>query len=286
MKRKIVGVALGILVVLVGAVLVFGLHGLYMIWRHEVFVPATYETVTPPLPFATTGGPRVLVFSKTNGFRHVDAIPAANALLARFAEEEAWDIHFSENAATHVANTLDHIDLVVWNNVSGDVLTPEQRSDFKAWLSDGGRVLAMHATGGDPVYQWDWHPAEFIRAQFIGHPILPQFQNAVVHIEDQSHPAMAHLPERWTVKDEWYSFKTSPRDQVHVLASLDESTYWPTLVGPFGDLRMGDHPIIWHHAVGQGVVFYTALGHRAETYEDPDYQTLLKNAALWLLDLD
>lgn len=261
-----------------------GGHSVYVLWRHEVFVAPTFDE-TPPDIDVTGPPPRVLVFSKTNSFRHVDAIPAANALFARFAEEEGWTIVFTENAAVHAEELLDDFDLAVWNNVSGNVLTAEQREAFRSWLEGGGRVLAIHAAGGDPAYQWAWHPAEFIRAQFIGHPILPQFQEAVVIIEDREHPATRHLPERWVFKDEWYSFKTSPRERVNVLASLDEDTYRPALAGPFGNLRMGDHPIIWHHEVAAGAVFYTALGHRAAAYHDPNYQKLLRNAARWLLSL-
>jgi len=283
-RKRMLRIGVGVLLPVLGVLAVVGVYGVYTLWRHEVFVAPTFDH-TPPTIDPNAPEPQVLVFSKTNSFRHVDAIPAANALFERFASEEGWSIVFTENGAVHQPDLLDGFALAVWNNVSGDVLTAEQRDAFKAWLEGGGKVLAIHATGGDPAYNWAWHPAKFIRAQFIGHPILPQFQDAVVLVEDREHSATRHLPEKWTFQDEWYSFKTSPREAVNVLASLDESTYRPALVGPFGDLRMGDHPIIWHHPVGAGTVFYSALGHRAEAYEDPDYQQLLRGAAQWLIGL-
>jgi hypothetical protein len=283
MNRRTLGkVFLSLLGLLALFAVLVGGNVVYTLWRHEVFVPPTFDE-TPPEIAAATAETRVLVFSKTNSFRHVDAIPAANELFRSFAEAEGWSITFTENAAVHNAAELEAFDLIVWNNVSGDVLTLDQRAAFRSWIEGGGPVLAIHATGGDPVYQWDWHPAAFIRAQFIGHPLLPQFQEAVVKVENRDHPAMTHLPANWTFKDEWYSFKTSPREKVHVLASLDESTYNPSLAGPFGSLRMGDHPIIWYHEVGKGTVFYSALGHRAAAYSDMAYRRLLVEAARWLL---
>ena len=48
---------------------------------------------------------------------------------------------------------------------------------------------------------------------------------------------------------------------------------------------MGDHPMIWHHKVGEGRVFYSALGHQASSYSNENYRTLLLEAAKWLLDI-
>lgn len=282
MKRIILRALLatvGLLLALTLLVAAFVLHDL---WRHEVFVAATYDHTPPTLSTSDTS-PRLLVFSKTNSFRHVDAIPAANNMFEDFAEAEGWSVELTENAAVHTPDLLKGFDLIVWNNVSGDVLTEEQRAAFKAYVEEGGKVLGIHATGGDPVYQWDWYPSKLIRAQFIGHPLVPHFQDATINIEDETHPAMAHLPDAWAFHDEWYSFQTSPRDEVHVLASLDEDTYSPSLIGPFGDLAMGDHPIIWYHEVGEGTVFYSALGHLAEAYADEQHRTLLREACTWLL---
>ena len=129
--------------------------GAYMKYRY--FPQASYDTVPPELP-EFQGGPRVLVFSKTNGYRHLEAIPAANALLQRLAQKNGWNVFVTENAAIHNRDDLGQFDLLVWANVSGDVLTTEQREVFQRYIETGGSVLALHATGGDPSYEWDWHP--------------------------------------------------------------------------------------------------------------------------------
>ena len=108
-----------------------------------------------------------------------------------------------------------------------------------------------------------------VGAYFASHPaVMP----AVVVIEDGNHPATAQLPTAWLRTDEWYAFRTNPRDAVHVLATVDESTYEP------GTSAMGtDHPIMWCHTIGAGRSWYTALGHTAESYVERDFRTHLWN---------
>ncbi|MBU6268663.1 MAG: ThuA domain-containing protein, partial [Sphingomonadales bacterium] len=74
----------------------------------------------------------------------------------------------------------------------------------------------------------------------------------------------------------------SPRAKGYgVLLAVDEKTYNPE--GMFGkNLRMGnDHPVVWWHCQGKGRVLYSALGHRAEAFAEPQNVTLLTNAIGW-----
>lgn len=284
MIKKILGLLA--LVLIAGALLAFGfVKGLGMVYNS----PPTYETVPPALPHLIAEH-KVLVFSKTNGFRHIEAIPAAKVLFSRLAQENGWGIAFTQNAAVHNATQLAQFDLVVWNNVTGDVLTNDQRAAFRTYVENGGTVLALHGSGGSRSYAWDWRPQELIKTQFVGHPMSPQFREATVLVEDTPHPSTKHLPKSFKHVEEWYSFANNPRDRVTVLATVREADYGPqnrtlleTLTGA-GELAMGDdHPIIWHHKVGAGTVYFTALGHMGEAYALPDYQILLEEAARWLI---
>jgi type 1 glutamine amidotransferase len=242
-----------------------------------------YETSAPPLP-ADLPRPAILVFSKTNGFRHEEAIPAANAMFAQIAREKGWGYVQTENGATFSSANLARFDAVVFNNVSGDVFTPEQRTALKGFIEHGGGFVGVHGAGGDNQYAWRWYVDSLIGAQFIGHPMDPQFQQATVKIEDKSHPATATLPDTLLRTDEWYSFAASPRRAgVRVLATLDEATYSPN--GFFGsDLRMGaDHPIAWWHCEGTGRTLYTAMGHNASAYAEPAYRSFLLGATEWAI---
>ena len=146
------------------------------------------------------------------------------------------------------------------------------------------------STGKMRVPLIDSYVDDIIGANYIGHPMGPQFQDATVIVEDRSHPASRHLPERFVQNDEWYSFEASPRGpEVHVLAVLDEATYQPEVKMLFvdQDLRMGDdHPVIWWRCVGRGRAIYSALGHGPWVYETPEVQGLLEGAISWAAGLE
>jgi uncharacterized protein len=262
------------------------LLGVLIVWQWDLFQRfflggvKIYETVPPTLP-ADIKRPAVLVFSKTNGFRHAETIDAASKLFTSLAAKNGWGIYQTENGATFSPTLLAKFDVVVFNNTSGDNFTADQRAAFKSFIERGGGFVGVHASGGDYSYAWDWYVNDLIGVQFINHTMQPQFQNATVRFENSSHPATKTLPATITRKDEWYSFEQSVRAKGYtILATLDEKSYIPK--ARFGaDIAMGDHPIIWSHCVGAGRAFYSAMGHLPEAYSEPHYQTLLDGAIKW-----
>ena len=283
MLRKIFKVFLW---ALLAAALVFGI----LVWRNwdaiqRVFLGGlkVYETTPPTLP-ADLKRPAILVFSKTNGFRHEEAIPAGNALFAGLAKDNGWGYFQTENGATFSPELLSRFDAVVFNNTSGDVFTPAQRAAFKGFVENGGGYVGIHAAGDNSHKAWGWYVDRIIGTNFIGHPLNPQFQEARVKVEDHTNPATLGLPAQWRRTDEWYSFDKSPRGGgVTVLATLDETTYSPK--GPLGqELAMGkDHPIVWSRCVGKGRIFYSAMGHTAGSFAEPNVRTMLIGATNWAL---
>jgi type 1 glutamine amidotransferase len=276
-------------VLLWALVLMLALFAISVAWNYDMIRRTmlggvkVYETVPPEVP-NDLKRPALLVFSKTNGFRHEEAIPAAHKLFATLAEENGWGRFQTENGATFNPAMLARFDAVVFNNVSGDVFTPEQRQALKDFIEKGGGFVGVHGSGGDFSYDWRWYVDHLIGAQFVGHPMDPQFQQATVRIEDGAHPATRGLPQAWRRTDEWYSFRKSPRKPgFHILATLDEATYSPK--GMWGqELAMGkDHPIVWWRCIGKGRVFYSAMGHQAEAYAEPHYRKMLLGALNWSL---
>ena len=60
------------------------------------------------------------------------------------------------------------------------------------------------------------------------------------------------------------------------LVSIDEATYDPEK-SPMGE----DHPLVWWHEVGEGQVFYSALGHTTTTYQEPQFRQFMRGAIVW-----
>jgi type 1 glutamine amidotransferase len=241
--------------------------------------PAPVMDQAPPaLPELAPGA--VLILSKTNGFRDPEQIDAARRVITQIVEDRDVAVFETENAAIVNRRDLAHFSTIVFNSTSGNIFTPEQRTAFQTWVENGGGVVLLHGAGGDPEYDWSWWPEVLIGAQFIGHSGRPkQFQVATVQVRDPAHPATGALPAEWSRTDEWYSFDRVPSgNDTRILATLDEGSY-----DPYPErVRMGaPHPIIWTRCVGRGRVFYSALGHKAETYSEPLHQRMIDGAIRW-----
>lgn len=240
---------------------------------------ARYDNEVPHFDSAI-GRPRVLLFEKINGFKDEPSVKAANAAIRKMAERKGWALSVTDKAGVFNAHSLRQFDVAIWNNISGDVLTLSQRSAFVDWLNRGGGYVGLHGSAGDPVYFWDWYADTLIGARFAGHPMNPQFQEARIVVE-KTHPLAGALPAEWRMTDEWYSFETNPRASgAEVVLTLDEGTYKPE--GAKGDLRMGDHPLAWTNCIGKGRMFYSAIGHLPQVYDQPQHVSLLEAAIAWV----
>jgi type 1 glutamine amidotransferase len=245
------------------------------------FWPTPVMDVEPPVLPRFTREHAVLIFSKTNGYRDDAQIKAANAALKSIAQGKGWDEFTSENAAVFNPEALARFEVIVLNSTSGNIFTDSQRTAFKQWIEQGGGLVALHGAGGDPHYDWKWYVEVLIGAQFIGHTSKPkQFQQGVIRVEDREHPATRSLPVEWRREEEWYAFDRVPSGYgTRILARLDESTYEQS-----PEQRMGDHPIIWTRCIGRGRVFFSALGHKAETYSEPLHLQMIGGALSWAVE--
>ncbi|MGP2437314.1 ThuA domain-containing protein [Streptomyces sp. JW3] len=207
-------------------------------------------------------GKKVLVFSKTAGFRH-DAIPEGIAALKELGAPAGITVTATEEAKQFTTANLAKYDAVAFLSTTGDVLNAEQQTAFENYVRGGGGYLGVHAAA-DTEYDWQFYGG-LVGAYFDSHPAQ---QQATVRVEDQDHPATAHLDDTWARTDELYNYRTNPRDRVKVLATLDETTYQ-------GGTMKGDHPIAWCQSYEGGRSFYTGLGHTKESYAEEAFRAHL-----------
>jgi type 1 glutamine amidotransferase len=214
---------------------------------------------------------RVLVFTRTTGFRH-DSIPAGIELVERLGREHGFVVETSENPRRFTPKSLRAFRVVVFLNTTGDVLDKRQQSALEGWVRGGGGWVGVHSAA-DTEHAWPFYGKLLgDGAWFVSHPAI---QTAEVEVENATHASTAHLPPRLPFMDEWYNFRVDPRGFAHVLLSLDESTYDP------GPGAMGDHPISWYRRIGKGRSWYTNLGHRIETYAQPEFVQHLLGGITW-----
>ncbi|WP_116047409.1 ThuA domain-containing protein [Amycolatopsis palatopharyngis] len=211
----------------------------------------------------------VLVFSKTAGYRH-GSIPTGIATIEELGEQNGFAVDATEDAAAFTDENLAGYDAVVWLSTTGDVLNEQQQGAFERYVAAGGGYAGVHAAS-DTEYDWPWY-GDLVGAYFQSHP---QIQEATVNVEDRQHPSTADLPYQWTRTDEWYNFRANPRQDVHVLAALDESSY------DAGSGAMGDHPIAWCHENSGGRAWYTGGGHTEGSYAETEFRGHLVGGILY-----
>jgi len=263
--------------------------------KDEVLTEPTAETVgaiydsTPPEIQPFMQQPAILVFSKTKAWRHNEGIAGADHFFVGLAREKGYGIFTTANSAVFNAQDLGRFQVIIFNNMTGDALSPTQEGVFQNWLESGGAWIGIHGSGDSSHMDWDWYQNELIGPTFTSHIMAPQFQEARVVNLAQGHPVMAGIPRDFMHTDEWYSFDSRPQDHGHTpLAGLDETSYSPKNIvyGDISDLRMGEgainHPIIWSHCPGKGRAVYSAIGHLYQSFEDENYQRLLRNAFDWV----
>jgi len=212
--------------------------------------------------------PRVLVFSRTMGFRHLSIPDGIGAI--RELGIGRWCVDATEDPSVFTADNLRKYRAVVFLSTTGNVLDDAQQKAFEDYFRAGNGWVGIHAAA-DTEYDWPWY-GNLVGAWFKGHP---RNQQATVNVEDRTHRSTAMLPAEWKRLDEWYSFRSNPRSDVHVLASLDEKTYDPEKVA------MGDHPIAWYHEFDGGRAWYTALGHTKESYAEKLFLEHVREGIEW-----
>jgi type 1 glutamine amidotransferase len=214
---------------------------------------------------------RVLAFSRTEGFRH-DSIDTGHATLEALALRHGFSVERSEDASRFTPSILADVDVVVFLNTTGDVLDDAQQTALQAFVEQGGGWVGVHSAA-DTEYDWPFYGAMLGNgAWFRSHP---EIQSATLLRDAATHPATALFGASAAFTDEWYNFRASPAPAVQVLMRLDEASYEP------GTDAMGDHPIVWSHAIGEGRAFYTGLGHRRESYALPAFRHQLAGAIFW-----
>lgn len=231
---------------------------------------------------------RVLVYSRTAGFRHA-SIPAGIATITQLGLENGFQVVASEEPAAFTDRNLRGFTAVVFLNTTGEVMTPSGRAALRRFVLSGGGWVGVHSAA-DTEYDWPFYGRLLAGAWFLCHPVE---QPGVLVREAAKHVSTAHLSKRWQVPfEEFYSFRANPRRRARVLLSIDESSYeqdpntthlpsddYPDGYHPVSGV-MGDHPMCWQHPVGDGVSWYTALGHEVTMYADENYRRHLLGGIL------
>ncbi len=198
---------------------------------------------------------RILVFSKTTGYRHA-SIGAGKLALMVLGRANKIEMDTTERAHVFTKQNLAGYDAVIFLSTTGDVLNSPQEAAFQEYIENGGGFVGIHAAA-DTEYDWPWY-GQLVGAYFKSHP---KIQGA--RLVRAKAFGSAQLPDVWTRTDEWYNYRYVS-EGLDVLYNLDESSY-------NGGENGTVHPISWLNYMKNGRVFYTGMGHTSESFSEPGF---------------
>ncbi len=241
-----------------------------------VLVLLSSTSITAQSPVTTF---RILAIAERGGL-HQPFVDAAKLWLKKEASIDNFSVDYIEDTKPIDAAYLSQYQLFIQINYPPYNWTPTAAAAFTKAIEDGsiGWIGFHHATllgefDGFPM--WPWF------SQFMGGirftKYIPAFATATVNVEAPSHPVMKNLPRSFTIdNEEWYTWSQSPRKNVHVLTSVDESTYRPD-----STIKMGDHPVVWSNEHVKARNIYIFMGHHPELFQNAAFTTLFSNSILW-----
>ncbi|WP_153797123.1 ThuA domain-containing protein [Foetidibacter luteolus] len=222
---------------------------------------------------------RVLALAE-NGGHHIAYSQAAKVWLNQLAADSSFAIDYLTNTDTIDEHFLAQYQLFLQLDYPPYGWKEKAAKAFEKYIQEGrgGWIGFHHATllgefDGFPMWQWFYNFMGSIRWKAY----IPDFASGDVQVEDQQHPCMKDVPALFTIeKEEWYTYNTSPRPNIEVIASVNEGSYKPNSA-----TKMGDHPVIWTNTAMAARNIYIFMGHSPLLFYNKAYTTIFKNAVFW-----
>ncbi|QHS57535.1 ThuA domain-containing protein [Mucilaginibacter sp. 14171R-50] len=216
-----------------------------------------------------------------NGGHHIEYSRRAKIWLDKLAAQKGFTIDYIQNTDKIDSTFLNQYQLFIQLDYAPYAWNETAAKAFEKYINEGrgGWIGFHHATllgefDGYPM--WNWFSA------FMGgirwKDYIAAFANGKVNVEDKLHPVMKGVPASFLIKqEEWYTWDKSPRPNVDVLASVDESTYDPRQP----KVKMGDHPVVWSNPNYRARNVYIFMGHSPNLFDNTAYTRLFSNAIFW-----
>lgn len=231
-------------------------------------------------PAQTAAGKRVLVYTRqTTGSYIHDNAPSSVEAIRKMGAQNGFAVDASEDPSVFTAGNLKRYSALIFSNTNSEAFqTDAQRAAFQDYIQGGGGFVGLHAAT-TTERQWPFFVST-IGGKFVRHPARQKF---VVTVKDATHPSTRGLPASFEWEDECY-FHDSLNPDLHPLLFADPSKLDDSDRGKFASsLIDGNVPLAWTITTGGRRVFYTALGHKSETYSNPLLVGHILGGVLWAM---
>jgi type 1 glutamine amidotransferase len=243
---------------------------------------------------AQAAGPRVLYLSKSSGFQH--SVVAQKPGEMTHTDKHLTDvvgglggtITCTKDASLINADNLKNYDVVIFYT-TGDLtkpgtdnqppMGPNGQAELLSWIKGGGGFIGFHCATDTFHSTPDCGPptpyCSMIGGEFRTHGA--QF-HGTLRVVSPGHALAKNITPDWNINDEWYVFcNLNSAKNMHVLALLDP-----------GDERqkqekynIPSYPVIWCSAMEKGRVYYNAMGHREDVWDNAQWRKTAADAIRW-----
>lgn len=239
--------------------------------KKQVHAEKIAAGVPKSAPAKPTKPRKVLVFSKTAGFRHGSIPTGVEAMKQMGKSTGAFEVTATEDDSFFEPEKLKDFDAVLFLNTTGEVFKSKEagreerlKKSLVDFVKSGKGLIGTHSAT-DTYKKWkDFN--DMMGGAFAGHPWHTKIR--VKNLEP-GHPLNAAFAGKdFEIADEIYQFRKDT-------ASADERRMLLSLSGEIVDKGKGNtgkeglYPIAWLDKYGDGRIFYCSLGHRDEIYWNP-----------------
>lgn len=221
----------------------------------------------------------VIAIAENSG-HHIEYSKAAKVWLNQLALDSNFIIHYVENTNSISTAMLAKYQLFIQLDYPPYGWAEKAAAAFREYIEKGkGGWLGFHHASllgeFDGYPMWDWFSGFMGGIRYQNY--IADFVSANVLAEDSNHPCMKGVPASFNIKkEEFYTYNKSPRKNVHVIASVDESSYIPAT-----NIKMGDHPVIWSNMGVAARNLYIFMGHDPDLFNNKAYTIIFRNAIFW-----
>ncbi len=232
---------------------------------------------------------RVLVFSRTNGFRHKSIATGKQALKMMAESTGAFDVVISDDLENFDQDKIKGFDAICFLNTTQNVFSPKKgerkkmsdadkktasdlemvrKANLMNFITSGKGFIGIHAAT-DTFYEWPEY-GKMIGGYFDGHPWTANMEVSIKAEEKNKAHVLLNgvIPAdkgELRFKEEIYQLKDPyDSDKLTMLLRLDSDASQK----PRGGIKRKDKDfgVSWVKPHDKGRVFYSSLGHNDHIY--------------------
>ncbi|GAB5560331.1 MAG: hypothetical protein SynsKO_19780 [Synoicihabitans sp.] len=219
-------------------------------------------------------------------FDHTAARAEATKVFPLLADKHGWDFSQSSDSEIFTNEGLRDIDVIIFDNNTGNLLNASEQRAFEKWVRAGGGVIGIHGAthahkgvneanvGEWPFWYGLWGVLHKTgpkdgpngRRGYADEIVMHQAKDGII----------GNLPSRWIFdKVEWYFWNYHDGfDDKHVVATAEVQANQPELPAHY--------PVTWCGQYKGGRVWYTNMGHYAENFHQPEFIQHIVDGINWV----